>query len=220
MIWNALAQMRVGALPLILAHFGDIFYILPTWSPDSWRLLRPIAAAFDAQHGVVLLRGLGKDRKGMPLVLRDPWTHDIHVRCLGLLIPVGWILEVQCNTILSISFEEGILNQAIPSEISKEVVKPLAHLKSKSLFDCRNHHWPTDERSDHKSSQPRDTRSCSPQEINISIQSPSQHMKEGMKHRLNTHYYAKEPMHFVHVTKVNPLSQHCASTHVVDIVAL
>mmetsp|Transcript_26290 Transcript_26290/g.43368 ORF Transcript_26290/g.43368 Transcript_26290/m.43368 type:complete len:101 (+) Transcript_26290:1575-1877(+) len=99
-------------------------------------------------------------------------------------------------------------------------MQPLAHLVGKSLFDCRNRHRPADQRSNNDSNQSRDTCSCFPQEMNIRIQPPSQQMKEGMKHRLNTHNYSKCPMDFVHVTKVNPFSQDCASTNVVDIMTL
>jgi hypothetical protein len=56
-------------------------------------LLRPIPASANANHCVIFLRGVREHGKRMPLPLRYPWTHDVHVRGLGAAKSL-WVLEL------------------------------------------------------------------------------------------------------------------------------
>jgi hypothetical protein len=91
-------------------------------------LLIQLPTTFYAKHVVALLRGLRKDREGMPLILEihGRMTYTSDVLGLGIFSQLcGSGLEVQCNTLFSISFKVGILNQTVPHEVSNEVINQI-----------------------------------------------------------------------------------------------
>mmetsp|Transcript_28361 Transcript_28361/g.64538 ORF Transcript_28361/g.64538 Transcript_28361/m.64538 type:complete len:385 (-) Transcript_28361:388-1542(-) len=114
--------------------------------------LCPVAACSDAEHGVVLFGWLWKHREGVPLILRDPGTHDVHVRRL-LAIIARRVLEVEGNSLLSVSLEEHVLDKVVADEKSEEEI------------DAVNQGRDTDQVVDARRCMPHQCKSPDPREV-------------------------------------------------------
>ena len=100
-------------------------------------------------------------------------------------------------------------------------MEALSDFEPKPLLEGWEGHRPNDQRGREHGRKAGDSRCRRGQEANVSIpQRPAQNVEEGMGHRLNANYNAKEVVDVVHVTEVDPPAEDGVAKEIVEVVSL
>lgn len=100
-------------------------------------------------------------------------------------------------------------------------MEALSDFESKPLLEGWESHRPHDQRCCEHRHKAGDSRCRCGQEANIAIsQRPAQNMEEGVGHRLNANYNAKDVVDVVHVTEVDPPAEDGVAKEIVEVVSL